>query len=72
MRELWTAFIKNKSKEDELKQKAAAVEELAKAQEEAKGPQKGKKKGKEAVTTLQFGVGTRKFFDYLLVLNLAD
>jgi hypothetical protein len=70
--ELWTAYSKARDQEAALKQKAAESEKPD-AEGAADGkPQKGKKKIKEVVTTLQFGSGTRKFMDYLTVLGLLD
>ena len=60
--ELYSSFTKASLQEADLKAKAAAQEEGAKPD--------AKKKKKEAVTTVQFGSGTRKFFEYLLYLNL--
>ena len=60
--ELFSFFSKSKGIEADLKAKA----ELSKAAEESKDAKK--KKGKEAPTSIQFGTGTRKFFDYLLQL----
>ena len=53
--ELFTSFQKNRAAENELKAKAASAEEGA-----------ASKKKKQAPTTLQFGLGTRKLFDYLI------
>ena len=74
--ELLATYTRNSLQEAELRAKAGAS---ASAQQEApvkyveeKKDQRGagaaKKKGKEVVTTLQFGVGSRKFFDYLLIV----
>lgn len=77
--ELLVAYGKNSAVEAELKAKAqqqAATEEQKQTEEVKEGDKKqnqrggAKKKGKEAVTSLGFGVGTRKFFDYLLLLEL--
>lgn len=57
MHELLTCFLKNK-----------AQEALMKAPKQAEGEQ-DKKKKKQAATSLVFGTGTRKFFDYLLLIT---
>jgi len=60
MTELMTAFKKNRVSESLLKAPKAEVEQ-------------DKKKKKQAATTLQFGAGTRKLFDYfLLILGEQD
>ena len=69
--EVMTVYQQNKKIEDDLKAAAAAAGEAAK-EEEGKGDDKKKakkKKGKEAVTTIGFGRGTRSFFDYLQILE---
>jgi hypothetical protein len=55
MTELMTAFKKNRVAESLLKAPKAEGEQ-------------DKKKKKQAATTLQFGAGTRKLFDYLLLI----
>lgn len=78
--ELLTAYSKNSAIEAEMKAKAQPAEEQKQPAEEVKETDKKqnqrggdkKKKGKEAPTSLGFGIGTRKFFDYLLVIDLPN
>jgi hypothetical protein len=55
--ELFTSFSKNRAAESDLKAKAASDDGAAAA-----------KKKKQAPTSLVFGQGTRKYFDYLLLI----
>lgn len=72
--ELMVVYYKNQKVEDEMKAKAEekkkAEEEAAKADEGADNKKKGKKKGKEASTTIGFGKGTRALFNYLQLLEV--
>lgn len=56
--ELVQGFKKNRLQEAQLKAPKA----------EGDGAAGDKKKKKQAATSLQFGSGTRKFFDYLLLI----
>lgn len=56
LQELYVGFLRNRTQEAEMKTKAAQDDGTA------------QKKKKQAPTSLGFGTGTRKFFDYLLLI----
>jgi hypothetical protein len=62
MQELLSTFSKNKAQEAVLKAPKA----------EGQGAEQDKKKKKQAPTSLAFGTGTRKFFDYLLLITESE